>query len=201
MTREHFKKARFLALEKGDTHGYGLPKCNLEQAFKSATYIGDKFPLLFRHFDYILKTFPHAKHIYIVRNPLSVVESYDARHQDKDDHWQKSWQTGLEDWNESVRTVMDLPKKLLSNFYFVTYEDFFASEEKMNALYRHFGLSELPAEQLTRFCQKFEELNERPVKRRDDMRKFVAMNAEWGPYRRLLRQVKAQETQAVKAAE
>ncbi|SMP05559.1 sulfotransferase family protein [Shimia sagamensis] len=193
ITLEHFRGQRFLAVEEGDTHGKGLAMEDPKKALRNATFIGDKFPLLFEHFDYMLDAFPEARHIYIVRNPLSVVESYDARLRDKSDKWRKSWQVGLNEWNTSVQSVMKLSAEQLAKFYFVSYESFFESTGEMNALFSHFDLGEVRNEHLKPFCQKFRELNENPVKRRDDIRQYVARHADWQSYRALLQRIEEQK--------
>lgn len=188
----HFRRQRFLSVEEGDCHGKGLTMEDPAVAFGRARYIGDKFPLLYQNFDYIFDTFPEAHHIYIVRNPLSVMESYDARKRDAKDTWKKTGQVGLEEWNESVRKVALLPADRLKNFYFVQYENFFADTGLMNLLFRSFGLDPVKEARLEPFCEKFKELNERPVARDDDMRQHVARNAEWEAYRHLLGMIDAQ---------
>jgi len=174
---EHFEKTRFLDLQPGDTH----VKAPLNAAgadpgmrFDRARWIGDKFPPLFRHFDHVLAAFPVARHVYILRNPLSVVESYDARHRNPEDNWTHSWQDGLADWNESVGRLAALSADHLRRFVPVQYEDLYGSTAAMNRLFAALDLPPLPQARLAPCAEKFAVLNDRPVARRDDLRAAVA---------------------------
>lgn len=186
---QHFEKSRFLDVRDGDTHahtsGLKLASQDLSKRYDDAMYVGDKFPSLFRHFDRIFELFPDAKHVYIVRNPLSVIESYDARHQDPDDHWQWTCQDGMDAWNESVGKVARLGPTMLEQFFIIQYEEFYRTADSINALFVQMGLGPVAGEKLQHFVRKFETLNEKPVPRRDDLRLFVARNADWDSYRKL----------------
>jgi hypothetical protein len=186
ITRAHFEKKRFLDIRDGDTHKHGgLFVPGLQQRFANAVYTGDKYPPMFRHLDYVMEEFPNARHIYILRNPLSVVESYEARFQNPDDNWHQDWRAGLEAWNDSVARIAALPPEKLKNFLFVQYEEIYSSPRAINALFTRLGLSNLEPEQLRPFVEKFAKLNEKLVPRRDDIRVRVAQDANWEAYKHL----------------
>lgn len=184
---ELFEKVRFLDVRRPeDTHNHaGLKQIGEAPSvrFDNAIYIGDKFPSLFRHFDYILPMFPDAKHLYIVRNPLSVIESYDVRYQDPSDSWSLTWKDGMDAWNESVRKVARLPDQNMKNFLLIEYEELFKSVDRLNALFRQLKLDPLDNEKLQSFVAKFEALNNKAVIRRDDLRLYVSRNADWDAYK------------------
>lgn len=188
ITPEHFEKDRFLDIRDEDTHNKsglrGKPE-DLADRYDRATYIGDKFPSLFRHFDRIFDIFPNARHLYIVRNPLSVLESYDVRHKNPDDSWNLTYQDGMDAWNESVRKVSRLSQALLSKFTIVQYEDLYGSTTAINRMFERLGLPPVADEKLQTFIHKFASLNDKPVPRRDDLRLYVARNADWDSYKRL----------------
>jgi len=187
-----FEKDRFLDVREGDTHRQGgLKPRNVEPArrYDNAIYIGDKFPPLFRHLPHVFGQFPDAQHIYILRNPLSVVESYDARFRDPDDNWNLDWRAGLKAWNDSVRTVAALPEERLARFLFVQYEEIFASPKALNALFTRLGLSNLEEERLAPFTTRFRKLSEQSVPRREDLRVAVSREADWESYRILSRRM------------
>ena len=192
---EHFEKERFYTLQDGDTHGAGFraPYDQFSKAYDAATYVGDKFPLLYSYFDYMFETFPDAAHIYIFRNPLSVIESYHRRQQNPDDQFSKTWLQGLEEWNESLGRVARMDPAARRRFHLVQYEKLFASPAGMNALFRRLGLSELKPERLQPFADRFSELNETSVPRQDIMRQHVALNADWDAYRTLYRLAEDQQ--------
>ncbi len=196
LTAAEFEKERFLTFHDGDSHSQAIstnPE-KREEAFDRAIWIGDKFPLLYNHFDYIFREFPEARHIYIFRNPLSVIESYDARQRNPKDSFRKTWKDGLREWNESVARVAALAPEDLSRFHLVQYEDFFSTPDRMNALFNWLGVPRLKPEKLASFVEKYRELGEKPVPRRDDMRQHVALNADWDAYRTLHRMALEQRT-------
>lgn len=187
--RAHFHKERFLDIREGDTHEHGglhtIPRGHRSRRFDNAVYVGDKFPPMFRHLDHVLSEFPKAKHIYILRNPLSVVESYEARFHNPDDHWTLDWRAGLQAWNDSVSRIAALPEDTLQRFIFVQYEEIYAQTAAINALLTRLGLSNLEPETLAPFVAKFADLNLKPVPRRDDIRMHVARDADWAAYKAL----------------
>lgn len=183
---EHFKKSRFLDIHKGDTHSSDEKSWGAAKAYERAKFIGDKYPLLFQSFGYMLETFPDAHHVYIVRNPISVMESYEARFENKDDRWEKSWKQGLEEWNASLGTVASLTEDQIQHFSFVIYEDFFDRADAINRLFVSLGSSGLPEEQLNKILMRFRELNSKKVLRRDDIRRYAAEHADWNSYKKVL---------------
>jgi len=188
ITPAHFEKARFLEVRPEDTHpqaGLKPGPGDLGARFDQARWVGDKYPPLFRHFDHVFAAFPAARHVYILRNPLSVIESYDARHRNPEDRWTHSWQDGLADWNDSVRRVAALPRDQLRRFVLVRYEDLYGSTDAMNRLFAALDLPALPQARLAPFAEKFVSLCDKPVARRDDLRAAVARHADWSAYRRL----------------
>ncbi|OED45822.1 sulfotransferase family protein [Leisingera sp. S232] len=184
--RAHFEQDRFLDVRADDTHEHGglfLPR--RRQRFKNAAYVGDKYPPMFRHLDHVLAEFPKARHIYILRNPLSVAESYEARFQDPKDSWTLDWRAGLAAWNDSVARIAALTEAQLQQFLFVQYEEIYASTRAINALFTRLGLSNLEPEALAPFAEKFTSLNTKLVPRRDDIRAAVARDADWSAYKQL----------------
>ncbi|WP_027256082.1 sulfotransferase family protein [Leisingera aquimarina] len=182
----HFEKDRFLDIREGDTHAHGgLFVPQRPRRYDNAVYVGDKYPPMFRHLDHVLSEFPKARHIYILRNPLSVAESYEARFRNPDDDWTLDWRAGLAAWNDSVARIAALTQAQLQQFTFVQYEDIYASPQAINALFTRLGLSNLEPETLAPFAEKFAGLNSKLVPRRDDIRAQVAREADWAAYKQL----------------
>ena len=189
ISREHFLKERFIDVRQGDTFNNGFAS-TMEQRlarFDEATFVGDKFPLLYKHFDYIFKEFPEALHVYIVRNPLSVMESYDARFKDNNDNWSKDWAASLVEWNDSVTRAARLTSAQRQRFVFLEYEKFFSSTKEMNKPFDFLGVSRLSDEKATPFLEEFRSLNEVLAPRRDDIRSYVSRNACWAEYQAVLK--------------
>lgn len=181
-----FEKERFLDTREGDTHAQGgLFVPQRRRRYDNAVYIGDKYPPMFRHLEHVLAEFPDARHIYILRNPLSVAESYEARFRNPDDNWTLDWRAGLAAWNDSVARIATLTEAQLQQFLFVQYEEIYAGTRAINALFTRLGLSNLEPEVLAPFVEKFAGLNGKLVPRRDDIRAQVAREADWAAYKQL----------------
>lgn len=191
LTKEHFEKQRFLDVRESDTHNQPGFKSgigsDLEARFERAKIYGEKFPSLFKVFDTIFDELPDAKHIYIVRNPLSVVESYDVRHKNPNDSWKHTFEDGMKAWNESVSKVANLSDAQLENFVIVSYESFYSSPRTIKKLFEILETEAPSDESINSFVDKFNELNQRPSPRRDDIRQFVALNADWESYKHVIK--------------
>lgn len=194
LDKEHFSRERFVEVQPGDTHGYGnevgFEIKDLEarrQAYDRATVVGDKYPNLFQYFDLIFRRFPEAQHIYICRNPLSVIESFNARAADPKDSWPHDFQAGLDYWNESIRRVNCLPEEFVKNFIFVQYEELFSSVTAIDALFNRLGLEPTEPSKANFYVDQFAGLNQQKVFRDDRLRTFVSQNADWAAYSAVLR--------------
>jgi len=183
---QHFKRDRFLDIQTDDSHNSGGLPSGADTRFDDAKIVGDKFPNLFEIFPIIFDRFPAARHVYILRNPLSVVESYDARHQDQDDNWGRSYQQGMREWNESVRSLADLPSDIIKQFLVLEYEKVFTLKEETDRIFSFFELDAPPETSIRHIRQRFLELNQTKVSRRDDIRRFVGKSADWDSYRKVL---------------
>lgn len=187
LTQDMFAREAFLfpKRERSESQGFHLDGQDLVRKFNCATAIGDKFPGLYRHFDYMFDTFPEATHIYIFRNPFSVLESFEARKERAGDNWSRGWRAGLEEWNESLGKVAALPDDRLEKFLFLPYEDVLSSAERMNLIFAGLGLHGLPAQSFEPIIQTFRELALRKGKRRERMRREVGRSANWAAYARI----------------
>lgn len=188
ITEAHFRLPRFLDRQPQDTHALaghlGEPERALEK-YQRARFVGDKFPNLFKHFDFVFETFPQAVHVYILRNPLSVIESFDKRARDPNDPWTHPWESGLADWNTSVRRIADLPPHLRDRMVLLPYETLFASVEQLARPFTALGLEPPPAKRLEPFVTKFGQLMDSDGPRRETLRAAVSRGADWDAYRRV----------------
>lgn len=183
-----FEKDRFLDVRKEDTHNMSALQGSVEerrQRYDDAVYIGDKFPNLYKHYDNIFSIFPEARHIYILRNPLSVLESFDARQKDPNDSWKSSWEMGMDVWNDSIRTVANFSEERLRKFIFVRYEEIYRDAAAMNRVFEALGLNGIPERDLSFLIDKASDLNATLVPRRDDIRLHIAQNSDWSAYAKL----------------
>ena len=195
LTVQHLDEERYTTMCDGDTHsGTGFyqndGKTDLGQLYRNAEVIGDKYPMMFRRYQHVLNVLPQAKFLYMLRNPLSVCESYEARASNEADNlWtrERGYQTALLEWNESVantlRLAAQLPKEQL---LIVEYEDIFQDKGRLQQLYEWCGTQFLDLEGIAPVMDYFQKLIVKPVPRNEMIRKYVSLNADWTTYHKLL---------------
>lgn len=197
LTPEHFEQDRFLNLQEGDTHsGDGFYQrgrdIDLADHYQSAMVIGDKYPMMFRRYRHVLEAIPKAKFLYMLRNPLSVCESYEARASNEaDDLWtrDRGYKTALLEWNESVRTTLALKSRLpKEQLLVVEYEDIFQDRALLAKLYEWCGTDFIELEGIEPVFEYFQKLIVKSVPRNELIRKYVSVHADWTAYRGLLEQ-------------
>lgn len=190
MDSSFFGPDRFIDMREGDTHamgGFGIrdPQ-KLRNRYDRAKIIGDKYPLLYLQFDRILSAFPEARHVFIIRNPLSVAESYQNRYENPNDTFNKDYRTAIEEWNKGLAAMQALPEAARAKFCIVEYESIFRSDAEFNRLFAFLGLSSPENRFLTKLRMRSEELEYTLVPRRDAIRAYVAQNARWGLYKNVI---------------
>jgi hypothetical protein len=79
-----FEYQRFFDCHRDDTWYKSLDKFrahyeSIRPKYRSAIYVGDKMPRLYRHLDYIFSRFPNAKVLFIKRDLREVMASYERR--------------------------------------------------------------------------------------------------------------------------
>lgn len=199
-----FERDRFLDVREGDTHakgGFGAQNVRtLRQRYDKAEIIGDKYPLLYLQFGRILSAFPEARHVFIIRNPLSVAESYQQRNENPDDSFNKDYRTAIEEWNKGLDAMLALPDTAREKFCVVEYEGIFKSAAEIERLFAFLGLSPPEEKALATLQERANDLEQTLVPRRDELRSYVTRNAKWGLYKQFLREfcnpAPKQDTQA-----
>lgn len=187
LRRAHFEKGKFIKPPAdGSKPRFPFKMDELSQRYDEATIIGDKFPALFRHFGFIFERFPDARHLYIARDPLSVAESFQARHDDTGDNWAKNAEQGVREWNQSIRTVVRLPEEQRRSFHVVLYEDLFSSPDAVNAMFAALGLPPADPQSVEPVLARARQLDNKPVVRQGRLRRHVALTADRLAYRQLV---------------
>jgi hypothetical protein len=184
----HFRLPRFLDHRPYDTHAHAgrlNDSPEMRSRVQDARYVGDKYPSLFKCFDYVFEHFPLARHVYILRNPLSVMESFDRRAQDPNDAWRHSWEVGLASWNESIAKVCGLSEQQREQMLIVRYEQLYASVGGLSTLFWALGLTPPASDRLERFVTRFKQLADSTGPRREELRAAVARQAHWSGYQTL----------------
>ncbi|MEL6203989.1 MAG: sulfotransferase [Pseudomonadota bacterium] len=182
VTREHFEKERFL----GGPRGLGE---SASEAYDRARIIGDKIPDIARTYRYVFERFPGVRIVYIVRNPISVAESYEARKSDPSDHWMRNATNAIATWNRSVsQTLAQLRRE--KPVTVVSYEKLFTSVESLGTLFGALGLDIAEADQsaLAGLVEEFNTTISTKARARDEtLRRRIALEADTQSYRRIVR--------------
>ena len=144
VTPDLFGRARFLDLREDDRHWAEgrepWPPGDPAARFDAASHIGDKYPRLADVAEHLAETLPDAQLVWIVRNPLSVAESDEARRADDADAWHFGLDRALDDWNQGVGGALRHPGALV-----LSYERLFVSGGDLARLFRALDLDPAPA--------------------------------------------------------
>lgn len=186
---ELFERGEFLSRGKPLKHSFrGKEKLDVAAAYDNASILGEKMPRMWPLYESIWQNFPSPRFVYIVRNPISVAESYDARKADPNDHWNASAEVAFGQWNRSIhgtlKAIADgLPVTVVCN------ERLFSSVESIAKLFEALGLSvdHADIDILTNIVDEYA-LNvskkERP--RDEKLRMQLMLNANFFGYRKLV---------------
>ena len=174
-----FELPRFLKIEDGDTHEAGRVAQNRE-AYDRSKIVGDKFPQPFLYMDYIEETFPSAKHVYIVRNPFSVAESYEQRR--ITGSWRHSYMDAVRAWNRSISTFQRLAPALRGRLHVVEYEDLFGNPESIQAMLRFLDVEPLSPAVLESEIAQSNKVSAKEAMRNDALRLYVCKHTDWAAY-------------------
>lgn len=131
-----------------------LAKPQLDVVYKAFSrnelkIVGDKYPSIFRIYDQLFDNLDGVKVAYIFRNPLSVIESYQARLElaDPTHDWDpaRDYRVGMSDWNDSLRMTLDAKKRYGKRIGVFTYERVLFEKTASDIFFEEFlGLERLP---------------------------------------------------------
>lgn len=147
LTKDIFEPQRFLDNRDGDTFYTDLDKFSsyyktVKDKFSSATFVGDKIPMLYMYLDSLFKNIPEAKVIFLIRNIFDVASSYEVRAQNlNDDSWKRDKRTeaAVIDWHRSLVVLKNYIED--DRVFPVVYEDFFFKDDGMINLYKYLNLT------------------------------------------------------------
>lgn len=195
LTRAHFARRRFLTFEPGDTHDEppGLAMGDrphflgeaADERYDAARMVGDKYPPIFRVYDMVAERFQDTHIVYILRNPVSVAESYQARADDVSDRWPFDFARAVRDWNESVASTLAALGRGL-RVTVVTYEAVIRSADAVRGVLGRLGLSPQLARPFDDILAHGAALAGRPLPRDETIRQHVCRNADFESYRALI---------------
>jgi len=155
--------------------------------FDQAKYIGDKYPSIARTFPWLWDRFPGAKVVYIVRNPISVAESYEQRNSNPDDSFKRDARDALNSWNASVADVvsaLDAGRDIVV----VSYELLFRKRRHMKQLFSALGLTTdgLSQKRMQGFADYAQGVSSKPAPKDDMLRRTIFLEANLDAYRQLV---------------
>ena len=157
--------------------------------YRAAKWVGDKIPLLYKTYDNIDAEMPEAEILFIVRNPLSVIESYNRRLLDPNDKWQNTPLEAIEDWNLNVSKALERidagkPFRVLS------FEKAFATREAISRIYAIFGSSIADANEryIAATITQFWEAQSKESPKNEIFRRLVSEKCAFGIYQTLVRE-------------
>jgi Sulfotransferase family len=106
INQEAFKSDTFLNLQADQTNiNWKYFYDELIDKYQSRVkYLGDKYPHYYRFYQQINQNLGNVKWIFIIRDVVSIANSYNARAADPNDQWSKeaNFKRAVEHWNESL---------------------------------------------------------------------------------------------------
>ena len=100
------------------------------EKYDSVFYVGDKIPTLYRRAPFLRETFPGCKVVFLLRNPVAVALSWQARADDSRDKWSRrtGFAKGITEWNRALTTTMLAKTVLGGDLTVVLFEEMFAAQ-------------------------------------------------------------------------
>ena len=190
-----FTRDRFFSYEPGDTNidintSYIKDMERMRAKFDSALYVGDKVPGLYKRLNFVGETFPGCKVVFIVRDPMLVAASWEARAINSEDSWseKQGYVQAVEEWNRSIACALKARKILRHDFMCVSYERTFVSRRHavLRDLGRQLELKRPWSKQSKKFLSNANERarNARTVS--SEIRKHVEQHADYEKYAKLM---------------
>lgn len=186
-----FEEERFFEANPADHDNPGQAVSlvdGLRERYRDAIYVGDKHPLLHKHYELILDRFTPVRIVFIVRNPFLMAESHQTRHDDPDDRFSSDGMAAIKMWNNGLRRTRqfldaDAPIRVVS------YEKVFASLENVQRLYDVLGL-DIKAANSTRLKGHLDIVKSRLTRtalRHEALAAHVSAHANFNLYKTLTR--------------
>lgn len=208
ITADMFEEERFFRFDPSETDFIPTKKAKAAEFYErarekyaTARFVGDKYPQFFRFYGRLFTVFPNARVVFIVRQPLSVAQSWQRRADDS-----TSWpakndaRRSVSYWNDALVFTLAHAKVRPASFVFVEYEKLFKDKRACLAeLFRLIGANVEPAvldpvlaEAESEF-QASEDIMARPLELPREVQDAVLESADQVLYRGLRDCIAAQE--------
>lgn len=130
---ELFGKDRLFDFREVDNKPFPPSEAEAAKAkYDAAAYVGDKVPRLFLHVEAFAGACPDARFLYVVRDPVGVAASWQARAETRTGNWpaENDYRAGTAMWNASVREAVRVQRAIgWRRLAFVDYGRLFGSPE------------------------------------------------------------------------
>lgn len=190
LTPDLFTHERMRDPEPGDSlfERVKLQKPDVVASFQTASIVGDKYPALYRAYDNIFASLAGVKIIYILRNPISVIKSFDVRAErtragTAASKWsaQRDMTAGMREWNDSVRATLEAKRRYGDRVGVFTYEHLHFSKAACDRMFEFLGVE--PISEAAYQKQLRPDLQESNFSK--DMLRYAFRNADSESYRAL----------------
>ena len=100
------------------------------EKYDSVFYVGDKIPVLYHRARFLRETFPGCKVVFLLRNPVAVALSWQARADNPRDSWSRrnGFAEAIVKWNKALRLTMLAKAVLGGDLTVVLFEEMFAAQ-------------------------------------------------------------------------
>ena len=128
-----YAKLLLPSLRGTDLEGSDWPKQLYDDAWEkydSVSYVGDKIPTLYHRALFLRETFPGCKVVFLLRNPVAVALSWQARADNPRDSWSRrnGFAEAIVKWNKALRLTMLAKAVLGGDLTVVLFEEMFAAQ-------------------------------------------------------------------------
>ena len=189
--RTLFEKKRFFTFEPADSARDASADAALyadaQRKYDDAIYVGDKVPGLYRRIPFLRDVFPACKVVYLLRNPIAVAASWQARAENPRDVWprENDFAAAVAQWNKSLATTMVAKSFLGDDLIVVLYEEVFGDGSP--GLVRLLSKLKLEFDDMRKDVAELLAAGRRIVEREGDadpaLARHVAQNADYETYR------------------
>lgn len=186
LSAEHFTPERFLDPQPDECYphciaGHMESKQDFASEYAKAIWVGDKYPSIFEGWENLAKL-PGASFLILVRKPLPVALSYQARLDNNWGDWAPDWnhQKAISHWNESFvhfNAMLDAGVRVLPLFY----EELYQNGLGWHALTRFLGIKNFDQGWIDQ--QKKTAKNLTPHSSKPAVEEAVALQADYEAYR------------------
>ena len=185
-----FRKKRFFEFSELDSarnaSDHAALYADARRKYDDAIYVGDKVPGLYRRIPFLADVFPACKVIFLLRDPVAVAASWQARADNPRDAWpsEHDFVAAVAQWNKALATTMVAKSFLGDDLIVVLYEDVFA--EGAPGLARLLAKLDLQFNDLREDVAELLAAGRRIVERKIDpetaLARYVVLNADHDTY-------------------